>query len=66
MGQDLYPLSVFADRLSWSVRSLTRALTRHQIAIVGSGRLARMSEADYAALIAKERKCPGSSSPPER
>src|SRR5687767_8395571 len=50
-----------ADRLQWSVRFLKSRLAAHNIAPIGRGRAARVTEEDLKALEAKERTACGSS-----
>ncbi len=46
-----------AGRLRWSVRYLKSRLAAHNIAPIGRGKAARLTEDDMKALEAKERTC---------
>jgi hypothetical protein len=50
-----------AGRLRWSVRYLKSRLAAHNIAPIGRGKAARLTEEDLTALEAKERTACGSS-----
>jgi hypothetical protein len=52
----LLKLAQAADRLQWSVRTLKRRLWAHGIGMIGSGRLARLTERDLAVLVEAERQ----------
>jgi hypothetical protein len=54
-----------AAHLGWSRRTLIRALVRHGIPTIGSGRRARLEMADLELLKAKERGISGISSTPQ-
>jgi hypothetical protein len=58
-GNRIEPALSLADaaaRLGWSRRTLIRALVRHGIQTIGSGRRARLDMADLELLKAKERE----------
>jgi excisionase family DNA binding protein len=44
-----------AERLRWSVRTLKRLLRKHGIATIGTGRLARLTQADIDEFIRRMR-----------
>jgi excisionase family DNA binding protein len=48
-------LTEAAERLGWERRTLVRALKRHGIATIGTGRRARLETSDIDLLKAKER-----------
>ena len=60
-------LNEAADEMGWSRRTLTRALKRHGIATIGTGRRARLDQSDLEALKAKERgECSYTHQAPEK
>ncbi len=54
----LLTLAQAAERLQWSVKTIRRRLAHHGIATIGSGRRARITEADFDRLIEAERQPP--------
>ena len=54
-----------AAHLGWSRRTLIRALVRHGLPTIGSGRRARLEKADLELLKAKERGVSGTSAAPQ-
>jgi hypothetical protein len=68
-GRSNEPALYLADaaaHLGWSRRTLIRALVRHGIPTIGSGRRARLETADLELLKAKERATSGISSMPQQ
>jgi hypothetical protein len=66
-GRSTEPALSLADaaaHLGWSRRTLIRALVRHGIPTIGSGRRARLEMTDLELLKAKERGISGISSAP--
>jgi excisionase family DNA binding protein len=59
-------LTEAAERLGWSRRTLVRALERHGIPTIGTGRRARLDSADLETLKAKERTKSAPMSPDPR
>ena len=67
-GSSAEPALSLADAaayLGWSRRTLIRALVRHGIPTIGSGRRARLEAADLELLKAKERATSGISFKPQ-
>jgi len=58
----LLTLTEAAARMGWSRRTLTRALERHGMSPIGTGRRARLEPADLEMLKAKERDACATSS----
>jgi hypothetical protein len=62
----LLTLGLAAEQMGWSRRTLTRALERHGMATIGTGRRARLEAADIEILKTKEREaCSINSTPQE-
>ena len=55
MAAALLPLADIATRMGWSRQTLRRRLVAHRIATIGTGKRARLTEADVQLLIARER-----------
>src|SRR5260370_9902652 len=55
MRDAVISLSEADDYMGWSRRTLTRALIRHGIQTIGTGRRARLEASDLELLKAKER-----------
>jgi hypothetical protein len=55
-GTDLLTLGEAAKRLQWSVRTLRSRLRDYGIGTMGRGRIARVTEQDFARLIEAERQ----------
>lgn len=65
MSERALTLTEAADRMGWSRRTLTRALERHGMSPIGTGRRARLEPLDLEMLKAKERDACATNSTPQ-